>query len=213
MADGASRNSTERRALWAAWTLAPAVALLAFLLADTPEAAWRYAGAVLELAGFGLVVLDLELRLERFGDRTGPILTALREIVQGVRWVGRRLGRVPPLEPDDLRSSSHITGGVIVSASGARTSYGPGLPGRVRRLENDLGKLERRVDSVEAEAAADRDELREEIGGDISELRNELGKVRADLQQSVSSGIWLETSGLIFFVFGVALGTWGAAIF
>lgn len=210
-------TTPEDRAFWTALAAAPVVAVLAYLGANDPSTAWRYAGGTLELAGFVLVILDLELRLERFGDRAGPLLRAgwamYSAALHAWGWIAGLFGWEPP--PESIRESFTDAVGFedSLELEVTRGQPFPGLRGRVIKLERELDDLEDRVDRVESQAQEKRAELREDFEREIQDLRGEIGEVRSTFRESVTHGYRLEALGVGFFLAGVALGTWGPAVF
>lgn len=213
--DGAA--TLEDWAFRGALIAAPAVAVLAYLSADDPEAAFRYAGGTLELAGFFLVIFDLELRLERFGDRTGALIRFARNISAAVHrvywevagWFGKEEA------PEEKRVSKSVTAYAEHRSRGLpdRPQSFSSVTERFRMLESELDTLTELVLNIRDLTKQKRALLREDLEEEIQELRGEIGDVRSTFRQSVGHGYRLEALGVFFFLIGVALGTWGPAVF
>lgn len=207
MAD-AGRQMTRKRKI-SQWGLAlgvPAIVLwLAVELTSRPEAAGRYAGAILELFGFAALAYGLHETVAQVTNRPG-----LRERVVG--WLRKLMFW-------RRREGHAATGAVSISGSGRGTSSGSAgvsldapLERRVEHLERAVEAIRDRIEEVRQEGREGRRELKEEIGN----VRTELGDVEEQLEdmvrrQVVSSLHW-EATGLLWFTLGVIFGTWPGVI-
>lgn len=222
--------SLDNRVLWAISIAALVIALFAYFGADDPRTGCLYAGSTLELVGFVLVLLALELRLERFGAGTGFLISAGRwvagvatwtrgKVRRAVQWVAKKFGWKPPpktvsVGTAEAKATAQPVG---VIQTGADDNELWGMLGRLNRLEQSLEELEDRVDTVEFEAREARTKLQEDLEGEIQELRQELrGEIegiKSTLRESIAQGYSLEALGVVLFVAGIVLGTWGPALF
>lgn len=184
---------------------------LGFLVHDTEVAAWRTAGALLEVLGLSRAALAVDAKLAELTDRPRFAERLRRRLQASGEWLLARLGwkregRNITLEVDPVEVG-------ISFGDGARASVRPpddAPPERwIEYLDRELQALRERVQKITQKQRERIDHLSEQLKETRRQLREADREVEDLVERLAIGGFEWELVSLGWFVAGVIAATWG----
>jgi hypothetical protein len=164
-------------------------------------------GGLFELSGLVAVGLGIVETRRAFTDRPGIVQKVAHTVAGFVARLTRKRGRTINLRGVALEGSTSMT---------ARASLRYGFKGsvgeRVERLQAIAQQHEERLDEIAELVRSRSDELSAEIRSLQVALSESEQKLRERIGEAAANGLTLESWGVLFFIIGVALTTWGGLI-
>lgn len=166
--------------------------------------ALQIGGAVIESGGLLLVALGISETRESFPG-SGP--GTLKKVWNRLRTKLRRnKPKTQTISPGGIGSSGSI--GALATTRGFR--WEGDLASRLKRVqdivqdhETQLGQIGSRIETERAEVSASIEAIR-------SEIASLKGEVEKRIEETAISGLDREVYGLLAFLLGLALQTWGS---
>lgn len=203
----------DRVDFWATAVLVPLFAYWGPTQIGVSEAlAWASTGALLEIAGLLRAAVSLERKVaEAHGEPRLAVRVGRRlrlPVVRAWRWLKEKFKKKP-------RSQTIGAPGARVEAEAfaPAVSQSPGeeptLEDRVEWLEHQVSRLRRRIGEVHTDAQQRADRLEKRLRRVRSDLREADQEQKELLKRVTVGGFEWEVLGLVWFLLGVVVATWG----
>lgn len=214
MRTGESGDDWEDRVdFWATAVLVPLFAYWGPTQFGVSDALARAStGALLEIAGLLRAAVSLERKVAeahgepRLAVRVGRRLR--RPFLRAWRWL-KEWFRTEP-EPQTVgvgTAKAEATAGSVGVSKSPREE--PTLEDRVEWLEHQVSRLRRRIGEVHTDAQQRADRLEKRLRRVRSDLREADQKQKELLKRVTVGGFEWEVLGLVWFLLGVVVATWG----
>lgn len=175
------------------------VTSIAWVLADSWEQGFRFAGLLYQWLGIGTVAYGLHQTRKIFQRPT--ILATFRE------W----LSQVPPWKQDTriVVGTGHLklSGGRVRARAQINPAAGTPLEDRVRFLEEEMGRLRDASDALDDRVVEQGKRLDSAMESERKGREADDQQIRRLLEEALAGGLRIEWMGVFWLLLGVTLGT------